>query len=213
MLHWLQALLPGDDRFFELFAAHSRTVVAGARGLRALLEGGDVVPKYYRIVMDRERDADGVTRDILIAVRRSFITPFDRGAIKDLITAMDDTIDQMEKTAKAVMLFDIRSFTPEMKKMGDAVVECALLVEEAIPLLRSISQEVARINAITEQISQIGGRADDLHDIGVRALFERRNGDAMGFITGSEVYDHLEKIVDRFDDVADELQGVVIEHV
>jgi len=117
MLHWLQALLPGDDRFFELFAAHSRTVVAGARGLRALLEGGDVVPKYYRIVMDRERDADGVTRDILIAVRRSFITPFDRGAIKDLITAMDDAIDQMEKTAKAVR-FDIRSVTPEMKRMA-----------------------------------------------------------------------------------------------
>ena len=63
--------------------------------------------------------------------------------------------------------------------MGDAVVECALLAEEAIPLLRSISQEVARINAITEQISQIGGRADDLHDVGVRALFERRNGDAI----------------------------------
>src|SRR5262249_47133842 len=133
--------------------------------------------------------------------------------IKDLITAMDDAIDQMQKTAKAVMLFDIRSFTAEMKEMGDAVVKCALLVEEAIPLLRSISQEAGRINAITEQISGIEGRADDLHDIGVRALYERRSGDPMGFITASEVYDHLEKIVDRFDDVADELQGVVIEHV
>jgi uncharacterized protein len=213
MLHWFQALLPRDDRFFELFAAHSHIIVAGARGLRALLEGGDVVPKYYRVVMDRELDADNVTRDILIAVRRSFITPFDRGAIKDLITAMDDAIDQMQKTAKAVMLFDIRSFTPEMKEMGDAVVKCALLVEEAIPLLRSISQEAGRISAITEQIGQIEGRADDLHDIGVRALFERHGGDPMGFITGNEVYDHLEKVVDRFDDVANALQGVVIEHV
>jgi uncharacterized protein len=213
MLHWFQALLPKDDRFFELFAAHSRVIVAGAHGLRALLEGGDVVPKYYRVVMDREQDADKVTRDILIAVRRSFITPFDRGAIKDLITSMDNAIDQMQKTAKAVMLFDIRSFTPEMKEMGDSVVKCALLVEEAIPLLRSISQEAGRINAITEQISQIEGRADDLHDVGVRALFERHGGDAMGFITGNEVYDHLEKVVDRFDDVANELQGVVIEHV
>lgn len=213
MLRWFQALLPKDDRFFELFAAHSHAIVAGAHGLRALLEGGDVVPKYYRVVMDREHDADNVTRDILIAVRRSFITPFDRGAIKDLITAMDNAIDQMQKTAKAVMLFDIRSFTPEMKEMGDAVVKCALLVEEAIPLLRSISQEAGRINAITEQISQIEGRADDLHDIGVRALFERHGGDPMGFITENEVYDHLEKVVDRFDDVANELQGVVIEHV
>jgi uncharacterized protein Yka (UPF0111/DUF47 family) len=207
-------LLPKEDRFFELFAAHSHIVVAGAQGLRALLEGGDVVPKYYRVVMDREQDADDVTRNILIAVRRSFITPFDRGAIKDLITAMDNAIDQMQKTAKAVMLFDIRSFTPEMKEMGDAVVKCALLVEEAIPLLRAISQEAGRISGITEQISQIEGRADDLHDIGVRTLFEQHGSkDAMAFITGNEVYDHLEKVVDRFDDVANELQGVVIEHV
>jgi uncharacterized protein len=214
MLRWFQALLPKEDRFFELFAAHSHIVVAGAQGLRALLEGGDVVPKYYRVVMDREQDADDVTRNILIAVRRSFITPFDRGAIKDLITAMDNAIDQMQKTAKAVMLFDIRSFTPEMKEMGDAVVKCALLVEEAIPLLRAISQEAGRISAITEQISQIEGRADDLHDIGVRTLFEQHGSkDAMAFITGNEVYDHLEKVVDRFDDVANELQGVVIEHV
>jgi len=213
MLRWFQALLPRDDRFFELFAAHSHVTVAGAHALRALLEGGDVVPKYYRVVMDREHDADNVTRDVLIAVRRSFITPFDRGAIKDLITAMDDTIDQMQKTAKAVMLFDIRSFTPEMKTMGDAVVKCALLVEEAIPLLRSISQEVARINVITEQIGRIEGEADDLHNVGVRALFEQHRIDPMGFITGNEVYDHLEKVVDRFDDVANELQGVVIEHV
>src|SRR5215470_17881471 len=100
MLRWFQALLPKDDQFFDLFAEHSHVIVAGARALRALLEGGDVVPECYRVVTDREHDADGITRDILIAVRRSFITPFDRGAIKHLITAMDDAIDQMQKTAK-----------------------------------------------------------------------------------------------------------------
>src|SRR5258708_17464088 len=204
MLRWFQALLPRDDRFFEQFAEHSHTIVAGAHALRALLEGGNVVAKYNKLVMDLEHVAADVTRVTLIAVGRSFITPLDRGAIKDLITAMDDAIDQMQKTAKAAMLFDIRSFTPEMKEMGDAVVKCALLVEEAIPLLRAISQEAGRINALTEQISQIEGRADDLHDLGVRALFERHSGDPMGFFTAKEVYDHLEKIVDRFDDVANE---------
>jgi uncharacterized protein len=113
-------------------------------------------------------------------LRRSFITPFDRGAIKDLITAMDDSIDQMLKTAKAVMLFDIRSFSPEMQGIGHAVVKCALLVEEAIPLLRSISEEAARINAITEQIGRIEGLSDDLHDVGVRALFERHGATRWG---------------------------------
>jgi uncharacterized protein Yka (UPF0111/DUF47 family) len=119
----------------------------------------------------------------------------------------------MEKTAKAVMLFDIRTFTPEMQQMGDAVVRCALLVDEAIPLLHAISEEAARINALTEQIQLIEGQADDLHDAGVKALFEQHSADPMGFITANEVYEHLEKTVDRFEDVANELQAVVIEHV
>jgi uncharacterized protein Yka (UPF0111/DUF47 family) len=213
MLHWFQALLPKNDQFFDMFAAHSRTIVAGAHALRALLEGGDAVPQYCRVVTEREREADGVTRDILTAVGRSFITPIDRGAIKDLITAMDSAIDQMERTAKAVMVFDVRTFTPEMKAMGDVIVRCALLVEEAIPLLRSISQEATHINALTEQILAIEDQADDLYAVGVRVLFERQNGNPMAFITASRIYENLERTVDRFEDVANELQGVVIEHV
>lgn len=213
MLQWFHALLPKNDQFFDLFAAHSRATVAGAQGLRALLDGGDAVPQYCRVVSDRELEADAVTRDILIAVGRSFITPFDRSTIKHLITAMDDSIDQMQKTAKAVMLFEMRTFTPEMRKVGDAIVRCSLLVEEAIPLLRAINREAPRINSITEQIQTIEGQADDLHDEGVTTLFKRRNGDPMGFFTGNEVYKHLEKTVDCFEDVANELQGVVIEQV
>jgi uncharacterized protein Yka (UPF0111/DUF47 family) len=213
MLQWFHALLPKNDQFFDLFAAHSRAIVAGAYGLRAVLEGGDAVPRHCQVVMDQEHAADDVTRDILIAAGRSFITPIDRGAIKDLITAMDNAIDQMKKTAKAVMLFDIRTFTPEMREMGDAVVRCALLVDETIPLLHAISREAARITALTAQIQDIEDQADDLHDAGVKALFQRRNGDPMGFITANEVYAHLEKTVDRFEDVANELQAVVIEHV
>ena len=214
MLRWFYALMPKEERFFDLFASHSKTVVAGAEALRALLDGGEAVPTHYRTVMDREHDADVITRDVLIAVRRTFITPFDRGDIKDLITSMDNAIDQMQKTAKAVMLFNIRSFTPQMKEMGDAIVKCAVLVEEAVPLLRSISKEAGRISSLTEQITQIEGRADDLHDLGLRELFEAQGPtNPMAFITGNEVYDHLEKVVDRFDDVANEIHGIVLENV
>jgi uncharacterized protein len=213
MLHWFQALLPQNDGFFDLFAAHSRAIVAGAHGLRALLEGGDAVPQYCRVVTAREHEADAVTRDILIAVGRSFVTPFDRSAIKHLVTAMDNSIDEMDKTAKSVMLFDIRTFTPEMREIGDAIIRCALLVEEAIPLLHGISREAPRINVLTEQIQVIEGRTDDLHDAGVKALFERHGRDPMAFIAANEVYAHLAKTVDRFEDVANELQAVVIGQV
>ena len=105
MLRWFHALMPKEERFFELFAQHSHAVVAGAVALRAMLEGGDALAHNYQTVMDREQDADNVTREVLIAVRRTFITPFDRGNIRDLITSMDNSIDQMQKTAKTCLLY------------------------------------------------------------------------------------------------------------
>jgi len=215
MLRWFHALMPKEERFFDLFAQHSRAVVAGAIALRAMLDGGEAIARNYQIVMDREQDADNATREVLIAVHRSFITPFDRGNIRDLITSMDNAIDQMQKTAKSVVLFDVTTFTPQMKEMGDAIVKCARLVEEAVPLLKSISAEAGRISSITEQISALEGRADEMHDAGLHALYRANaaGGDALAFFVGNEVYDHLEKVVDRFDDVANMMHGIVIEHV
>lgn len=214
MLGWFHALLPKDERFFELFARHAETIVAGAEALRRMLEGGESVPECFKTVMDREHDADVITRDVLIAVRRTFITPFDRTDIKDLITSMDDTIDQMQKTAKTIMLFDVRSFTPCMKKMADEIVVSARLVSEAMPLLHSISDQAARLSGIAQQLTEIEGRADELHDVGLKELYQTYGAsNAMAFIIGNEVYDHLEKVVDRFDDVANEISSVVIDHV
>jgi len=213
MLRWFHALMPKEERFFELFARHSKAVLAGAQALRAMMEGGEALQRNYQIVMDREQDADDVTREVLIAVRRTFITPFDRGNIRDLITAMDNTIDQMQKTAKGVVLFDVTEFTPQMKEMADAIVKCAQLMQEAIPLLRSISSEAVHISDLTAQMSALEGRADELHDVGLKALYQTNaKTNPMAFFIGNEVYDHLEKVVDRFDDVANELHGIVIEH-
>ena len=213
MLRWFHALMPKEERFFDMFARHSNAVLAGAQALRAMLEGGEAVKRNYKTVMDREQDADDVTREVLIAVRRTFITPFDRGNIRDLITSMDNAIDQMQKTAKGVMLFDVTEFTPQMKDMADAIVKCAELVQEAVPLLRSIGSEAAHISDLTAKISALEGRADELHDVGLRALYlTNKNSNSMAFFIGNEVYDHLEKVVDRFDDVANVMHGIVIEH-
>lgn len=214
MMRWFQALLPREERFFDLFARHSDVVAAGAKALRAMLEGGEAVALNYKSVMDREHDADNITREVLIAVRRTFITPFDRGAIKDLITAMDNSIDQMQKTAKSIMLFDQRTFSQQQREMADKIVTAAAFVQEAIPLLSAINANAGRLSRITEQISQIEGQADDLHDIGLQELYRANQpSNSMAFFVGVEVYDHLEKVVDRFDDVANEIHGIVIENV
>ncbi len=101
-----------------------------------------------------------------------------------------------------------------MKEMADIIIKCAELVDEAMPCLRSISAEAAKLGRITEEISRLEGQADDLHDRGLMALYKTHGAsNPMAFVTGNEVYDHLEKVVDRFDDVANVLHGTMIEHV
>jgi predicted phosphate transport protein (TIGR00153 family) len=164
--------------------------------------------------MARETDADEVTRQVLTAVRRTFITPLDRGDIKDLVSSMDDAIDQMNKCAKVIALFDIRSFEQPMRDMGGIIVEAAHLTREAVPLLRSIGTNASRLHAATEKMVHLEERADQLHDQGRKELFlAHRNGNPMEFVVGNEVYDHLEKVMDRFEDVANEISAIVIEHV
>ncbi len=214
LMRWFRALLPKEERFFDLFAKHSQAVQHGALALQGMLQGGDETPVFCQRVNQFENEADNITREVLTAVRRTFITPFDRGDIKNLITAMDDAIDQMQQTAKAVMLFEVRSFEPPMREMGTLVVECANLVGRALPLMQAIGNNVSMLTAITEELTKLEGRVDDLHDIGLKELFlKHRNASAMDFIVGVEIYDHLEKVADRFDDVANEINSIVIEQV
>lgn len=217
MLGWFQALMPKEERFFELFSQHARIVVAGAQALRDLLNNGDEVERYCREIAARENDADEITRQVLIAVRRTFITPFDRSDIQDLISSMDDAIDQMNKTAKSITLFEIRHFEPPMQQMGEIILQGAKLVEEAVPLLSAINKNATRLNTLTGEIIRIEEQADQLHEAGRKALYmanrETSAGNAMKFIVGTDIYDHLEKIVDRLEDVSNEINAIVVDHM
>jgi hypothetical protein len=214
MLGWFQALLPKEDNFFRLFDAHAATLIKGAEALRKVLEGGDEVPHWCQKIVDHEHEADEVAREVLFAVRRSFITPFDRSDIRGLTNSLDDSIDQMQKTAKVITLYELRQFTPHMRQLGDIAVESAILTVEAVSLLPAMRRNHGRLNELTERIARLESDSDTLYDQGMKALFEaHRHSDPMGFITGAEVYDHLEKVVDRFEDVANRINGVLVEHL
>ncbi|MBP1887898.1 MULTISPECIES: DUF47 domain-containing protein [Sinorhizobium] len=214
MLGLFRKLLPREDRFFDLFAQHSRTVMGAAEALNALLAGGPDIDRHCDRIVALEHEADEITREVLLAVRRSFITPFDRGDIKDLIQSMDDAIDMMHKTVKTIRLYEQKSFDPGMQEMGAAVVQAAHLVAEAIPLLNRIGVNAQRLTTIAEEVTRVEGRSDELHDQGLKDLFRRHGAtDPMAYIIGSEIYGELEKVVDRFEDVANEISGIVIENV
>jgi uncharacterized protein Yka (UPF0111/DUF47 family) len=148
----------------------------------------------------------------MTALRKTFITPLDRGDIKDLITSMDDSIDQMNQTAKVIILFELRTFEGHMQEMGDIIVQAAQLMIDAVPLLSLLGRHSARLNSLTEEMIRLEEQADQLHDQGRKQLFLNKK-DAIAFVIGTEVYDHLETVVDRFEDVANEISAIVIENV
>ena len=213
MLSLFRALMPKEERFFPLFEEQARVLMAGAEAMRALLNGGEDVPRYCQEIAVHETAADEVTSHVMLAVRRSFITPFDRGDIKDLIQSMDDAIDQMHQTGKTIMLYEVREFDPLMREMGDIIIKAAAITVKVVPLLRAIGPQASRLSLMTEEMRHLESRSDELHEEGLRQLYRKYGAsDPMAYIIGSEVYGRLEKVVDSFEDVADEISGIVIEH-
>ena len=213
MMGWFRRLLPREDRFFDLFEQHAKILVLGAEALQRLLAGDEIEKRCNEIVSLEER-ADSISVEVLHGVRRSFITPFDRGDIKDLIQSMDDAIDMMRKTVKTVLLFEQRSFDPLMQDMGVVIVEAATLTSQAVPLLERATANARRLNELTEAVKRLEERADDIYDRGLKRLFEKHGRDnAMAYLIGSEIYGELEKVVDRFEDVANEISGIVLDNV
>ncbi len=228
-MRFLKRFMPQEDKFQPLFERHAAEIAAAARSLRAGLDGDG---HALRDVVLREEAADAITRDVLLATRRSFITPFDRGAIMSLVTAMDDSIDEMNKTVSGITLFGVTQFTDEMRGMADRIVLASALVERAVPLLRAMGTNANDLIDLCGQVVVIEGEADAVHRAGIKALWDARGGlpaenpdvPAMGdmdgtsgglerFIVGERLLDRLEKVMDRLEDVADVMHGIVIEHV
>ena len=213
MFNWFQRLLPKTSDFFGMFEAHVATLVAAANALDQLAgDGQAAADEHIREIDRREHEADDIIRQVLRSVRQTFLTPFDRGAITSLIGAMDDTIDEMQSTGRAISLYELKTFEPEMKEMTRIIVDAARLTAEAIPLMRNISRNGAEIHILTEKVVGLEGDADDVHARGLKRAFEQQYDKPMQFIISREIYKHLERITDAFEDVAYEIDGIVIDH-
>ncbi|MFM5894467.1 MAG: DUF47 family protein [Novosphingobium sp.] len=215
MFAWFQRLLPKTGNFFELFESHSRSIVAAADALGRLFKDGGARQEHIREINEREHDADDIIRETLQTVRQTFLTPFDRGAITSLIGAMDDAIDEMQSAANAVDLYGITEFEPEMQDMVGIVIDSARVMAEAIPLLRDLGANGGRLHELTERLVRMESHADEIHRAGLKSAYERHAAEpagAMKFIVKREIYKHLERIVDSFEDIANEIDGVVIDH-
>lgn len=214
MFAWFQALMPKEEKFFDYFERHAQTLVEGSRALRDLLQPGADIAACAERINKFEDDADDITREVMLAVRRTFITPFDRSDIQDLTASMDDAIDQMKQTGKAIKLFEVAQFEEPMREMAEIIVKSADLTVEAVGALRQMKKNSSRLMGLTVKITRLEDESDKLHDNGIKELFQKhRAGNSMGYIVGAELYGHLEKVVDRFEDVANRINSIVIEHL
>lgn len=211
MFAWFQRVLPRKSDFFGMFEAHAATLVAAAEAMDKLVDGGPAKEQIAEVER-REHEADDIIRQVLTDVRRTFLTPFDRGAITSLIAAMDDTIDEMHSAAVAIDLYELDRFEPEMKQIVGMTVEASRLIAEAMPLMRNITRNGTRLHDITEKVVELEGAADDVHAIGLKKAFQEDSKNPMQFIVAREIYKHLERIADAFEDVANEIDGIVIDH-
>jgi hypothetical protein len=213
MFAWFQRLLPQRGDFFGMFEAHAAMLVAAAEALEQLGKDHGSTEKCLKTIQDREHVADDVIRDVLTTVRKTFLTPFDRGAITSLIGAMDDAIDEMLAAARAIDLYELQQLRSEMRDIIGLISEAARVTNEAIPLLRDVSRNGAKLHQLTERLVRLEGKADDVHAAGLKRAFrESAKQDPLQFAVTREILRHLERVTDAFEDVANQIDGIVIDH-
>ena len=172
MFAWFQRLLPKTGGFFELFEAHAVAVLAAADATGRLFQGGPKCHQHIREIREREHDADEIVREMLTTTRQTFLTPFDRGAITALIGAMDDAIDEMQSAASAVDVYQMTQFDAPMRDMVAIAVDAARLVAEAMPLMRDVAKNGARLHELTERLIRMEGHGDEIHTAGLKSAFQ-----------------------------------------
>ncbi|HMM55206.1 MAG TPA: DUF47 family protein [Candidatus Desulfobacillus sp.] len=204
------SLMPKEGRFFEYFVELAEHILQASRELAELMDSFDDVERRAYNIETIEKNGDKVTHAAIDMLHRTFITPIDRDAIHQLITNMDDILDLVEDAAQSIFLYDIRAVTPEAKKLADIGVACAEKVKQAVELLSNMDNARA-IMAVTEEIDKLESEADHLMRSAMAKLF-RDEPDVRQVIKLRSVYEVLEGITDRCEDVANIIEGIVLEN-
>jgi len=209
-------LMPAEEAFTPLFCEQAQCIVQAAYELRQMI-GVDAAEQHHvTTIRDIEIAADAVARRIFIGANRTFNAPIDREDILALAHVLDDCVDLIEDTAKAIQRYGVREFPAEMLAMADAVVEAARVLQKVMPYLDSVGKDHKAIAALCEEVGQIEGRADASFDLGLTRLrVQLRAGeiDTIGYIDRKELYELIENVVDKCDDVANAIQTITAKHV
>jgi len=209
-------LLPKEGNFFELFNQHADRIVEAARAFSNLVlnyTDSHLREKYTQDVDNAERSADRVTHEVNRLIHTTFITPIDREQIHTLINLMDDVADLIQDSAETMALYDVRVMTEEITRLTDLSVKCCERVRDAVSMLVNIADPATAEAALKtcEEIDRLESDADRVMRSAMSKLF-REEPDVREVIKLKAIYELFETITDKCEDVANQIEGIVLEN-
>ena len=203
-------LMPTEGKFFELFIQHADLCVKGGTEMVSLMTTFDDLENRVHAIESLEKQADKVTHATLEMLHKTFITPLDRDDIHQLITRMDDILDLMEDAGQTVSLYDIKQITPEAKRLAELCLSCCEKVRAAVGLLHNMDN-AREILGLCAEIDRLESDADHVMRAAMSKLF-REEPDVRNLIKLKAIYEILESVTDRCEDVANILEGIIVEN-
>ncbi len=203
-------LMPREGRFFEYFNEHAEQLVLGAIELKALMSDISELQIRARNIESIENKADQITHQTMQLLHQTFITPLDRDEIHQLITKMDDILDLMEDASQCMFLYDIRTVSDEAKKLAEICLSCTEKVKTAVMQLSNMENAESILNLCSE-IDKLEAFADQVMRTAMAKLF-REEPDTRHLFKMKEIYQLLETVTDRCEDVANIIEGIVLEN-
>ncbi|HSW02981.1 DUF47 domain-containing protein [Aquabacterium sp.] len=209
-------LLPREGNFFEMFNEHGKYIAEGARAFMAMVQyynDPSLRLKYAADVDAAEKQADRITAEVNRLLHKTFITPIDREQIRDLINKMDDILDLLQDSSEVMSLYDLQNVSEDVLRLGEISAKCCERVQHAVSLLSKLSQPSVAEAALKtcEEIDRLESDADRVMRSAMSKLF-RDNIEVRELIKLKAVYEHLESISDRCEDVANIIEGIVLEN-
>ena len=203
-------LMPREGKFFDFFNLHAEQMLLCAKELKLLMDDPATIEMRARNVQDYEHAADKLTRDTIVLLHQTFITPIDRNDIYQLINKMDDVLDMMEDVAQCILLYDIKKVPEEARRLAEICVRSAEHIKAAVPMLSKMKQPDAILQHCVE-IDKLETEADVVMRGVIVKLF-REEPDTREIIKMKAIYEILETVTDRCADVANVLEGIVLEN-
>ena len=203
-------LMPTEGKFFDLFIQHAELCVKGGKELVSLMTNFDDLEHRVHAIETIEKQADKVTHTTLELLHKTFITPLDRDDIHKLITRMDDILDLMEDVGQTIWLYDIKEITPEAKRLAELCQTCCEKVLASVSLLSNMNNAREILN-ICAEIDRLESDADHVMRAAMSKLF-REEPDVRNLIKLKAIYEILETVTDRCEDVANIVEGIIVEN-